>query len=307
MKIVTSGLRFLDIDAYAGCVAYAELLNLQGIDAIAFSSANINESVTRTIRSWNAPLTSSYTKTPEDSFVLIDVSEPDFLDKTVEIDRVEEVIDHHIGYEKFWEEKIGSKANIEFIGAACTQVYESWVKAELLNEMSETSARLLISGILDNTLNFKADVTTERDHKAYDALLPIANLPVDWIARYFQECEESIFADIADALVNDTKTLRLKSLESDNVAFGQLVIWDANRAIDEYRDVIEETMTSLSEDWFINVVSINDGQSFFVVSNNKLSKWAERVLDVEFNGRLALAGKLWLRKEIVKQDTLITQ
>lgn len=30
MKIVTSGLKFLDIDAYAGCIAYAELLRLKG-------------------------------------------------------------------------------------------------------------------------------------------------------------------------------------------------------------------------------------------------------------------------------------
>ena len=307
MKVVTSGLSFLDIDAYAGCVAYAELLNLQGIEAIAFSSANINDSVTQTIKSWNAPLSFDYIVKPEDSFMLIDVSEPEFLEKHVDIDRVEEVIDHHVGYEKFWEERVGSKSNIEFIGSACTQVYEGWVKAGLFKKMSETSARLLISGILDNTLNFTAGVTTERDRRAYDELLSIANLPSDWTSRYFQECEESIFADISDALINDTKIMTFKNLSSENVAFGQLVIWNANRAIGEYRDIIEETMSKKSQDWFINIVSISDEQSFFIASNEKVIRWAEKILDIKFNDGLALAGKLWLRKEIVKQDASVAQ
>lgn len=306
MKIVTAGLTFLDIDAYAGCVAYAELLNLQGEDAVAFSSANINESVTRTIRSWNAPLSISYVPRPEDTFILVDVSEPDFLEKLVDIDKVEEVIDHHVGYQSFWQEKLGPKANIEFIGAACTQVYESWLRAGLFEQMSETSARLLVSGILDNTLNFKAGVTTDRDHEAYVQLLKIANLPEDWAAQYFQECEESIFADIADALINDTKIMKLQQLRPDRVGFGQLVIWDAKRAIQEYRDRVEETMAARSEDWFVNVVSISDGQSFFLASNDKVIQWAEQVLGVKFEGQLAYAGKLWLRKEILRQDSMMS-
>jgi inorganic pyrophosphatase len=304
MKVVTSGLTFLDIDAYASCVAYAELLGLQGIEAIAFSSANINESVTQTIRLWKAPLVINYEPSSSDSFILVDVSEPDFLEKYVDIDRVEEVIDHHVGYEKFWKEKIGSKANLEFIGAACTQVYESWVKAGLLEQMSERSARLLVSGILDNTLNFKAGVTTKRDHQAYEALLMIANLPNDWTAQYFQECEQTIFVDISGALINDTKMMQFKNLDSGNIAFGQLVIWDAKRAVDEYRNSVEETMASKSEDWFVNAVSISDGQSFFLASNDKVAKWAEQILNVKFNNGLAPAEKLWLRKEIVKQDLL---
>lgn len=302
MKVVTSGLSFLDIDAYAGCVAYAELLNLQGIEAIAFSSANINESVTQTIRSWNAPLATNYEPSSHDSFILIDVSEPENIEKKADINRVEEVIDHHVGYEKFWEEKIGSRSNIEFIGAACTLVYECWVNAGYFERMSEVSARLLISGILDNTLNFKASVTTGRDHQAYRALLPAANLPAYWTALYFQECEASIFADVTGALTNDTKTMKFKNLDSDGVAFGQLVIWDASRAVNEYRTMIEEVMTLKSQDWFINVVSISVGKSFFLVSNKKVAKWAEQTLRVELRDGLAIAERLWLRKEIVKQD-----
>ena len=39
--IVTSGNRYIDIDAYASCIAYANLLRLKGKNAIAVSTANL--------------------------------------------------------------------------------------------------------------------------------------------------------------------------------------------------------------------------------------------------------------------------
>lgn len=302
MKIVTSGLTYLDIDAYAGCIAYAELLRLQGEDALAFSSATINESVTKTIRSWDVSFSSDYTPTNEDTFILVDVSEVDYLDKAVDVDRVEEVIDHHVGYEEYWRKRIGSKANIEFIGAACTQIYEKWVASGHLERMSETSARLLVSGILDNTLNFKARITTNRDKDAYNTLLGIANLPDNWTEQYFQECEEAIFTDISGALINDIKIMRPKNLGSDNLAIGQLVIWDANKAINKFRNTIQETMYRRSDDWFINIVSLSEGKSYFMCSNSKVQEWAEKILIVTFDDYIAEADRLWLRKEVFKQD-----
>ena len=302
MKIVTSGLKFLDIDAYAGCIAYAELLRLQGENAIAFSSATMNESIPKTVRSWDVNFVRTYVQNDEESFILIDVSEPDHLEKYVNIDKVEEVIDHHVGFEEFWHKRIGDKANIEFIGAACTQVYEKWLASSLLGEMSETSARLLISGILDNTLNFKANVTTSRDKVAYEELLKIANLPSEWVAQYFTECQESIFSDVQEALRNDTKIMQLSNINADSIAFGQLVIWDAEKATKEYRSKLEQVMEKMSDNWFVNIVSINEGKSYFLSSNNTVEEWANKVLGVYFISGLAKANRLWLRKEVFKQD-----
>lgn len=304
-KIVTAGRTFLDIDAYAGCIAYAELLNLKGEKAIAYSSATLNESITRTIRSWGVPFVYEYAPEPGDTFVVIDVSDPEYLDKLIELERVEEVIDHHVGYEAYWRDRIGEKANLEFIGAACTQVYEAWERAGLVDSMSQTSARLLISGILDNTLNFKAGVTTDRDIRAYEVLSSIAQFEGDWTSEYFSECEEYIFADITRAIVNDTKAAPFKSLGVEKFAFGQLVIWDAQRALGEFRGDIEATMNSLSPTWFINIVSIADGESYFFASDDRVKDWARRVVSVEFEDGVARAGRLWLRKEILKQDATL--
>lgn len=50
MEIITSGSRYIDIDAYASIIAYAKLLYLQGKSAIAISKANLNESITPSLR-----------------------------------------------------------------------------------------------------------------------------------------------------------------------------------------------------------------------------------------------------------------
>src|SRR5258708_3325740 len=99
MIIVTAGSDFVDIDAYGGCVSYAELLQKQGIDAKALSTAPLNESITPTVLSWGADFDDKYKPNPEDNFVVIDVSNPEFFEKSLVQDRIIGIIDHHTGHE----------------------------------------------------------------------------------------------------------------------------------------------------------------------------------------------------------------
>lgn len=144
MQVVTAGWPYLDIDAYAGIVAYAELLNKSGVPAIAVSTAPLNESIPASIQGWEAGLITSYQASNDDRFTIIDLSDPKFVDKITDIDRISQVIDHHTGFERYWSERIGDMAKIEFIGAACTLVFEFWRDADMLPQISQTSARLLI-------------------------------------------------------------------------------------------------------------------------------------------------------------------
>jgi nanoRNase/pAp phosphatase (c-di-AMP/oligoRNAs hydrolase) len=302
MRVITSGPKYLDIDAYACMIAYAEFLNLQGIEAIPYSSAVLNESITPTIRSWSVPFSSIYIPENIDTFTIVDVSEPKYLDSVVSIDRVDEVIDHHLGYEDFWRQKGSVEVTLDFIGAAATLIYEKWVEKEPLENMSETSARLLISAILDNTLNFQAAVTNVRDHDAYNALLSIAHLPNDWTELYFSECQTTILQDIPRSLSNDTKMQNFVTLGLGDIAIGQLVIWDAESILHDSIDVLQNTMSAKSPNWCINLVSIGEKKSYFITDNVEVQKWSEKLLDVSFDGSIAQANRLWLRKEIVKKD-----
>lgn len=301
MRVVTSGSAFLDIDAYAGCIAYAELLQAQGVEAVAASNAPLNESISSTVRTWSSAFRADYQPSDSDTFTLIDVSDPDFFDRLVDLARVDEVIDHHPGFEQYWQERIADKAHIEFIGAACTLVYERWNASKLLGKMSVTSARLLVCGILDNTLNFGAKVATVRDKEAYQALLAIADLPDDWTAQYFSECQEAILKDAVSALRNDTKVLSFKSYEQP-ISFGQLVVWDAKNVLADYANVLKDALVDIKPDWFLNLVSVGERKSYFYTDRKEVQDWLTGLLGVEFDDTIAVADRLWLRKEVLKQD-----
>lgn len=291
--IVTSGKKYLDIDAYGGIVAYAELLNLQGVRAIAASTAAFNQSITTTARSIHTDFYVEYSVTDEDRFIVIDVSEPDNLDAMVRLDSIAEVIDHHLGYEDFWKGR-SVTTDIEFIGAACTQIYERWAKSGLLNKMSSSSAKLLSLGILDNTLNFKASVCTQRDIDAYKALVSRAGVSTNWAANYFTECQSSLEKDIADSIRNDTKMMQLPGY-SIPVKVGQAVVWNGQGFIEQCKKLVEE------KDHFINIVSIDEGRNYIIVKDQKLGDFIGSLLNATKVNQVITTEHLWLRKEIMKQ------
>jgi len=101
MKIITAGPKYSDIDVYGGITAYAELLRKQGFEAQAVTTAKLNDSISPIIRVWKVDLAREYTPQPNDTYTLIDVSEPGYFEKFVDLDRVDEIIDHLRGLRIF--------------------------------------------------------------------------------------------------------------------------------------------------------------------------------------------------------------
>ncbi|HSX42856.1 MAG TPA: hypothetical protein VLF59_02100 [Candidatus Saccharimonadales bacterium] len=301
MRIITAGPNYSDIDVYGGITAYAELLRKQGIEAQAVTTATLNDSIPPLVRAWKVDLARDYGPQSNDTYTLIDVSEPGYFEKFVDMDRVDEIIDHHPGFEDFWQQRIGDRALIEPLGAACTQVTEKWEQAGLIDRISETSARLLMCGILDNTLNFGADITTERDHKAYATLAKHAHLPENWAAQYFRDCQQVILNDLAKSLKNDTKTPTLKTYPHPT-AVGQFALWDADTIAKESEAVFKQVISAIKPHWLMNVISISEKKSYFVTDVPEMKQWLSSVLGVAFVGNIAEADRMWLRKEIFKAD-----
>jgi len=167
--------------------------------------------------------------------------------------------------------------------------------------MTETSAKLLLSGILDNTLNFKAKVTTDRDHRAYASLAAHARIQNDYPSQYFTECQQTILADARTSITNDVKVLKFKTYPA-KLAIGQLVIWDAADVAKSHLQIIQEVMGKISPKWFMNLVSVGEGSSYFIATDPAIQQWLSSLLGVQFKGPTAKANRLWLRKEIIKQD-----
>ncbi|VVQ13792.1 DHH family phosphoesterase [Pseudomonas fluorescens] len=297
MKIITSGASYLDIDAYACCIAYAELLNLQGIPARAVSSAQANASVSLTVLGWDATF-DDYQPTPSDEFVLVDVSDYHHFDPLVVLERVVEVIDHHPGYEHYWAQTLGAAADIRAIGAAATQVFQRWQAAGVLPQISVQSAALLATAILDNTLNFTGQMTTPADIEAYADLASRAKLPADWPRQYFLECQANIESNLAAALAADSKWMKPES--NLPCFFAQMTVWDADALLQKHRPMIERWMAEQGDDWLLNVISIRDRKSCFLAPDEVSQQKLSHLLPLDWLAGLAVRAPSMLRKELLK-------
>ena len=303
MLVVTAGATYLDIDAYACAVALAELLNLKGERAIAYSEAPYNYSICESLiknGQINRKLPQEYLS-EKTRYIIVDVSDPEFLKNSVPLDKVVEIYDHHVGFEKYWTSRIGCGAHIEFIGAAATLIYREWKRAGLVSEMSQNTALLLIAAILDNTLNLTSANTTDEDVEAFNKLCQFADVGPEWCAEYFKSVQKNVEADLKNALFNDLKTVYNNDVLPPRVA--QLCVWDAESVLDRLHE-IGTYFSELSEKFMINIIDVKHYCSYFVCNCEKSKKKIENLFKVQFESDVAKTKTAYLRKEIIKKTLL---
>ena len=299
-NIVTSGQKFTDIDALACAVAYSELLILEGEDSEVVLPGIFNASVTQAIKNWGI----RYSTAPsslEAEYTIVDVSDPQQIAEFVEEGRIAKIFDHHLGFETYWQERIGTKAQIEFIGACATLIWEEYKKRGRENTISKLSGNLLSVGILSNTLNFGAQITDERDRRAFQELQALNKLSDEWIAQYFSDQEKDINKDIVKAVTNDTKVITDLNLKHPLV-IGQLELWEGNNFLTSNTGLIKQALEKFgSEYWFMSIPSLREKKNYIYTENPEVKELLSKVLNIIFEGNRGVTGKLWLRKEILKE------
>lgn len=296
--IITAGSTYLDIDAYACSIALAELLNLKGQNAIAYSNAHCNYSVCESLIVENQMIDYLPEEYHFDSveYIIVDVSDPNYIKDAVPLDKIVEIYDHHTGFEAYWNKRIGEKAHIEFIGAAATLIFREWKISKLLDKMKRSTALLLIAAILDNTLNLTSSNTTEEDVRAFDELCDIAGVNQGWCVSYFEEVQLSVEADLKNALFNDLKVVNSEMLPS---RFAQLCLWDAEHCFNKLGEI--RAWFDEFDAWMINIIDIKRNCSYFVCDNRAYQIKIEKLFDVKFEEGIAKTSIPYLRKEIIKK------
>lgn len=301
--IVTAGPTYLDIDAYACMVAMAELINLKGGRAVAFSRAPRNYSVADYLVSEEEILASL----PEDfneeeaSYIIVDVSDKDFLKDSVPLERVTEIYDHHVGFEEYWKSSLGENAHIEFIGAAATLIFREWKKYGLTDKMSSSTARLLIAAILDNTLNLTSSNTTDEDRAAFSELCAAAGAGGDFCGKYFSEVQKGVETDLKNALFGDVKSICDNSVLPS--CMGQIAVWNVGSIL-ERSEEIRLWFNSRYGSWMLNIIDIQYKCNYFVCNSPEHQRKIEQIFGVRFEGDVARTSVSYLRKEIIKKCIL---
>ncbi len=296
--VITAGSAYLDIDAYACMVALAELLNLKGEKAIAYSDAPCNYSVCPSLIKEGRVVR----ELPSDfdgnkKYIIVDVSDPEFLGDSVDFDNVVEIYDHHVGFEDYWTSRIGMGAHIEFIGAAATLIFREWERAGATRKMQTSTAKLLISAILDNTLNLTSSNTTEEDRAAFSALCAHSGVGEEFRAAYFSEVQTSVEDDLQNALKNDMKSI------GDNPVLPpkmfQLCVWNADEMLKKLSD-IRAWFNGTDGGWMLNLIDIKHSCSYFICDDPRRRNEIERIFSVCFEEGVAKTDRPYLRKQILK-------
>lgn len=292
--VVTSGRKYIDIDAYASMIAYRELLKKQRNNATASTLAILNQSIPSFILKLKYHLDS--TKVVKDAkYIVLDTSNPEFFDERVTTENLTEIIDHHTGFEDYWKNYPKVRTQIEFIGSVCTIIYERIIASGHKNILDTDLCKMLAAGILDNTLNLKSSITTDRDCIAYEQLMKIGRLPDNYYAEYFTACESEILKDFARAIKDDIKIEKVGTLPE---VIGQMVILN----IDSFN--IEEMKKVFAEypEWLMNVISMEDGKSYLYFGGDTVRERLEKLFDKQcVTDNLLILDKFLLRKQIMKK------
>lgn len=295
--VVTAGSTYLDIDAYACIIAMAELLCLQGKNAIPYSEAPCNYSVCKSLTEDGQILdVLPPAIDPEKAkYIIVDVSDPEYIKGSVPLENVVAVYDHHVGFEDYWKERIGDGACIEFIGAAATLIFREWEQCGLLEKMTRATALLLIAAILDNTLYLTSSNTTDADREAFQTLCRMEEISEAWCADYFSQVQANVEADLKNAVSNDLKIIRGNGVLPPQVA--QLCVWDAGSILERLPQIRQWFQGS----WMLNIIDLHHRCSYFVCDDEHHQERIGRVFDVRFQSGIARTPVSYLRKQIIKK------
>jgi len=294
--VVTTGKRFCDIDALACVLTYPEIVP----DTLPVITSPLNQSVTKQIRNWPLSYQSSLKSNGDWQFVIVDVSEENQFPPFVQKEKIIEIYDHHLGFEKIWEKKLGEKAKIEPVGACATLLWEEFKRRQPDKKISSLAAALLYTAILSNTLNFLAETATERDKQAFEELKAFTNLPPDWISQYYQDQERQAYLNTERAVLRDTKIETIKGL---NCAIGQMELWNSRDFIKEKRNEIALVLKNFGQEyWFLISPSLGENRTYIYTKNQLIKEFLQRALRINFfDGDIGITEKLLTRKDILSK------
>lgn len=294
--VIVSGKNYIDIDALACAVAYAEYLTTTGRPTSIRLSKNLNPSITPTVKSWIKEL-NLVSAEPSDQVIVVDVSEPDHIDPYVNQDQITELYDHHFGFKPYWNQKIGPNSHIENVGACATLIYEQIKGKEI--HLSAVSIDLLLTAIVSNTLNLKAQITNDRDIKALTDLKQVSKLPNSWLQTYYDELYKSIVTNPKQAITND---IRIQNIKGVDYVIAQIELWDSKPFLSKNEATIKELLTSYNmPGWFYTSPSINEGKNYIYCENDTIKNLLHKLIGAKFSGNMGETSMLWLRKEIIRE------
>lgn len=287
-----------DLDGYAGTLAYAEFLNKQGKNALAAIVGVPHVEAQYVLDRFKITPSLTIADTRDYSeIILVDTSDLNGLGGKIEADKIIEIIDHRLVNEA--DKFPHAHKQIELVGAAATLIAEKFIKNQVA--ISRESSILLYSAIISNTLNFKAGVTTERDHIAATWLRGNFEINDDYSKELFLAKSDTSGDKLFQLIEGDLATFKIADKKLGIV---QLELIGAEKLIEEREIDILKTLRNLKAKHnldciFQTIIELERENNYFVTEDLNLKMTLEKVLQARFIGPVGVREGTVMRKQIV--------
>ena len=301
MRMIVTSYPEPDLDGTACSFAYAEYLNKTGTEAGYTWYGNPKTEVEIVCNLFGINLDNIEKILPNNEIVITDTNALRMLAPDVIIENVVEIIDHHPMIDGTKIEDFGNrKMQIEEVGAAATLVAERFKENGIMP--SRESAILLYYAIVSNTINFKANVTTDRD----------ANIS-EWLEGLYEEITKEKIKEIfvaksklGNRLEDELEATFTVSYKKENWVIGQIEMVDVEKFILENRERLSRALISKKEEFnanyiFLNGMDIFNGNTVMFSIDDETEKELEELLNIKFLNRISKLDYLIMRKEIIRK------
>jgi manganese-dependent inorganic pyrophosphatase len=290
-----------DLDGYACAYAYAEFLNKQGNEAIGICSGEPQREVIFLNRYFNLePLAYDKASLEESSrIILVDASRLQGMPEGTRLEKIGEIIDHRDSPD-VQELFPNADIQIEKVGAAATLVAERFRNKNI--DISRESAILLYCAIASNTLNFQANVTTQRDRDICQWLESITDIPKNLISEMFTFKSDFTDDTFKKTIIGDFKEI---ALGDKLLGVGQLEVVGLNNILGSREQqiitILEEMKNNKNTDFiFLSAVDLDNGLNIFITNHEPTKELLGSVLNISFGDKnMAQKNGVILRKELI--------
>ncbi len=193
-----------------------------------------------------------FLNTPRHKVILVDHNEPGQSIRGIETASVVEIIDHHRLDAVRTDLPIFIDA--EPLGSTCTIVYQLFRRSGV--EPDPQTAKILLTGIIADTLILKSPTTTDTDVRAAAALSTICRVDTEQFGlSMFSNTEGLKTRDPLTAVTSDFKTYNEKGVK---VGIGQCEVTtlnDLSEYSSAYLDALEEVRVRNGLDWAVLMIT----------------------------------------------------
>ena len=207
---------------------------------------------------------------PKHNVILVDHNEAAQSIKGLETANIVEIIDHH---------RLGALKtilpifmDIEPLGSTCTIVYQHFLKHNL--KPSEKEAKVLLAGLISDTVILKSPTTTSIDVDTANELTKIANVDLNDFAEKMFSSMGGLTAEVANEKIESD--FKIYAENGVSVGIGQcevVTLRDLDNYKDAYLKTLDEVRLKNSLNWaMLMITDVIKEASVLLVTDFKLNK-----------------------------------